>query len=62
MGRNLCLEMCDHEKKYLNFDKVNPCPAELFFLFFIHSKLQLLTQYPASNNEKCLYLKKNSHL
>ena len=31
-------------------------------LFFIHSKLTLLTQFPASNDEKYYYLKKNRHL
>ena len=31
---------------------VNPCS----FLLFIHLKLELLTQIPASNEEKYLYL------
>ena len=35
-----------------------PCDAELFiFLFFIHSKLELLTQFPALNDEKYLYFR-----
>ena len=28
---------------------VNPRAAEIFFLFSIHLKLELLTQFPASN-------------
>ena len=32
--------------------------AELLFLFLIHLKLELLTQFPASHDEKYLYLYK----
>ena len=32
---------------------INPCDAELFVS---HLKLELLTQFPASNDEKSLYL------
>ena len=32
----------------------NFCPAELFVCVFIHLKLELLTQFPASNDEKYL--------
>ena len=35
---------------------VNPCPAELFQIIFRHLKLELLTQYPASNDEKYFHL------
>ena len=34
-----------------------PDPAEfIFFLFFIYLKLELLTEFPASNDEKYLSL------
>ena len=33
-----------------------PCPAELFQLYFCHLKLELLTQFPASNDEKYHYV------
>ena len=36
-------------------DDVNPCPAELFVYIFRHLKLELLTQTPASNDEKYLW-------
>ena len=32
------------------------------FLFFIHLKLELLAQFPASNDEKHLHFMKNIHL
>ena len=35
---------------------LTPVLLNCLFLFFIHSKLQLLTQYPASNDEKYLYI------
>ena len=35
---------------------INPCAAELFVCIFRHLKLELLTQSPASNDEKYLYL------
>ena len=35
---------------------INPCPAELLQLYFRHLKLELLTQFPASNDEKYYYL------
>ena len=35
---------------------INPCFAELFVAIFHHLKLELLTQFPASNNEKYYYL------
>ena len=38
------------------------CPAELFAFIFRHLKLELLTQFPASNDEKYLYSWKNRHL
>ena len=38
----------------ISTSRVNPCPAELV-LIFCHLKLELLTQFPASNNKKCLY-------
>ena len=46
-----------HKKSYT----LNPCPAELYFCIgfnciFRHSKLELLTQFPASNDEKYYYL------
>ena len=31
---------------------INPYPADFFRLFFIHLKLELLTQFPAPNDEK----------
>ena len=34
-----------------NMRNINPCPAEL-----LHLKLELLTQFPASNDEKYYYL------
>ena len=44
---------------------INPCPTELFQLYFSyffcifrHLKLELLTQFPASNNEKYRYFSK----
>ena len=43
-------------KKY--FNPVNPCAVELLFLFLILFKQELLTQFPASNDEKYLYLSK----
>ena len=33
---------------------LNPCSAELFASFFRHLKLELLTQFAASNDEKCI--------
>ena len=30
---------------------VNPCPAEMSLIFFIHLKLKLLTQFPALNDK-----------
>ena len=36
----------------------NPCAAESFASIFSHSKLELLTQFPASNDEKYLYFGK----
>ena len=33
-------------------------PAECLYLFFIHLKLELLPQFPASNDEKYFYLLK----
>ena len=35
---------------------VNPCLAEVFIDNFRHLKLELLTQFPASNDENNLYL------
>ena len=32
---------------------INPCPAELFQLYFSYLKMELLTQFPASNDEVC---------
>ena len=34
----------------------NPFPAELFQIIFRHLKLELLPQFPASNDEKYSYL------
>ena len=34
---------------------LNTWPAELVILYFRHLKLELLTQFPASNDEKYLY-------
>ena len=31
---------------------INPYAADFFRLFFIHLKLELLTQFPAPNDEK----------
>ena len=31
---------------------INPCPVELYVSIFRHLKLELLTQFPASNDEK----------
>ena len=46
------LAVADSENLY------NPCAAALFIcLFFIHSKLELLTQFPALNDEKYLYFR-----
>ena len=40
------------------FEKNNPCrpTAELFWVFIIHLKLELLMQFPALNEEKYLSL------
>ena len=38
------------------------CPAELLVFIFHHLKLELLTQFPASNDEKYLYIMKNRHV
>ena len=35
---------------------LNPCPVELFVLNFCQLKLELLTQFPALNDEKYDYL------
>ena len=35
---------------------MNPYAAECLSLFFIHLKLELLTQIPASNDEKYAHL------
>ena len=36
----------------LSYKYNNPCPAELFVLFFIHLKLELLVmQFPAPKDE-----------
>ena len=35
---------------------INPYAAELFVSIFHNLKLELLTQFPASNDEKYLYL------
>ena len=41
---------------------VNLGVAELFILFFRHLKLELLTQFPASNGEKYIFIHmKNRH-
>ena len=32
-------------------EQYNPCAAELFVSIFRHLKLELLTQFPASNDE-----------
>ena len=37
---------------------LHPCPVGIFR----HLKLELLTQFPASNDEKYFYLRKNRHL
>ena len=34
---------------------INPCTAELFVSIFRHFKLELLTQFSASNDEKYVY-------
>ena len=41
-----------------HLDSFKPCPAELFQIIYqiIHLKLELLTQFPASNDEKHFYL------
>ena len=31
---------------------IYPCPVELFITIFMHLKLELLTQFPASNDKK----------
>ena len=45
----------------LSTRRVNPYPAEVLkclFLFFIHWKLELLKQFPASNDEKYVFNEK----
>ena len=39
-----------------SIERVNPYTAELFASIFRHLKLELLTQFPASNNEKNIYI------
>ena len=34
-----------------SFHFINPCPAELFQFFFLYFKLELLMQFPSSNDE-----------
>ena len=42
----------------VGFDNLTSCAAELFNSIFRHLKLELLTQFPASNDEKlCLFYK-----
>ena len=40
------------------FNFINSSAAELFVSIFHHLKLELLTQFPASNDEKYLHLSK----
>ena len=42
----------------LKLKLIDPCPAELFQLYFRHLNLELLTQFPAPNDEKFLYFLK----
>ena len=49
----------------VSINKIDWTPLMLqnyLILFFIHLKLELLTQFQGSTNEKCLNLWKNSHL
>ena len=41
---------------------LNPRPAESFTSIFRHLKLELLTQYPASNDEKIFVFMINRHI
>ena len=43
---------------YFRAYTVIPSAVELFVSIFRHLKLELLTQFPASNDEKYLYLRK----
>ena len=38
------------------WSRFNPCAAELLVTIFRHLKLELLTQFPASNEEKHVYI------
>ena len=52
----LCLALATHNLKWMKITHFSLMLPIVFRLFFIHSKLELLTQFPASNDIKYFYL------
>ena len=55
-SKRVTLSYPQYLSNYFISVKVNPCAAELFASIFHNVKLESLTQFPASNEEKYVYL------
>ena len=57
-GLNMQVVKTRRKSNYKNPTQINPCLAEWFPFIFCHLKLELLTQFTASNGKKYIFIRK----